>query len=324
MTTARSQLICPDITPYYHCVSRCVRRSFLCGEDPLTGVSYSHRREWVEQRLLSLATIYCIQICAYAVMSNHYHLVVYIDKQSALALSEQQVIERWSIAHHLPAIIQRFQHGQVTTKAEIETCYEIIEIWRTRLYSLSWFMRELNQHIATHANREDHCTGRFWEGRFKSQALLDEKALLAAMAYVDLNPVRANAAPTPEQSDYTSIKIRLENLKQDLLSHQPLLDFIDDNNSNSSNSGRAVIPFRLTDYLKLLDWLGRQIREGKSGHIAHNTPPILTRLSLPPKECIALCTVLEIRSRLWIGTRDNLNTAKVQLNRQRITGIVIS
>ncbi|WGY45649.1 hypothetical protein [Vibrio sp. ABG19] len=94
MTTARSQLIRPEITLYYHCVSRCVRRSYLCGYDPLSGQCYEQRRDWVEQRILSLAQIYCIRICAYAVMSNHYHLVAYIDQDTAASLSNIEVIER--------------------------------------------------------------------------------------------------------------------------------------------------------------------------------------------------------------------------------------
>jgi len=93
--------------------------------------------------------------------------------------------------------------------AEIEAVLEAAEVYRTRLHDLSWFMRTRNEDIARRANAEDGVKGRFWEGRFKSQALLDEPALLAALAYVDLNPIRAGIAETPEDSDYTSIQDRI-------------------------------------------------------------------------------------------------------------------
>jgi hypothetical protein len=71
-------------------------------------------------------------------------------------------------------------------------------------------MKCLNQPIAKMANKEDNCTGHFWEARFKSQALLTEEALITCMAYVDLNPIRALMANTPETSEHTSIKERIK------------------------------------------------------------------------------------------------------------------
>jgi hypothetical protein len=88
-----------------------------------------------------------------------------------------------------------------------------VSTWEKRLSDVSWFMRVINEKIARLANAEDGCKGRFWEGRFKSQALLDEKALLSSMAYVDLNPIRAGIASTPEESDHISIKQRIEALQ---------------------------------------------------------------------------------------------------------------
>jgi hypothetical protein len=104
------------------------------------------------------------------------------------------------------------------TEAEIAKVEELGEAYRSRLHDLSWLMRTLNEHIARKANAEDGVKGRFWEGRFKSQALLDEKALLAAMAYVDLNPLRAGIAETPEASDYTSIQERIAGVPQEAAS----------------------------------------------------------------------------------------------------------
>ncbi|MGF1769183.1 transposase, partial [Enterovibrio makurazakiensis] len=176
MTKARSSLISIDATPYYHCVSRCVRRTFLCGYDEQAQQSYEHRRGWIENRLLALANAFCIDVCAYAIMSNHYHVVLHINAEKAKKLSQHDVVERWLAFHQGPSLIQRFVQGDELSESEAERCSDMIEVWRERLMSISWFMRLLNQHIASEANREDKCTGHFWEGRFKSQALLDEKA----------------------------------------------------------------------------------------------------------------------------------------------------
>ena len=57
MAIARKRQISLVDTKYYHCISRCVRRAFLCGEDRFTGQSYEHRRGWVEVKRLELAKI---------------------------------------------------------------------------------------------------------------------------------------------------------------------------------------------------------------------------------------------------------------------------
>ena len=313
MTTARKQLISIEATPYYHCVSRCVRRSFLCGEDSQNQVSYEHRREWIVNKIHSLSDLYCIDICAYAIMSNHYHLVVNINREKALALSHHQIVERWGIAHKLPLIIQRWLHEQLTHPIEHAKCMEIIELWRERLWNLSWYMKELNYDIACKANKEDNCTGHFWESRFKSQALLDEKALAAAMAYVDLNPIRAGIATKPEDSEFTSIKARIDALDKQLTTAPCLHPFI----GNGSNLKQDGIPFRLMDYIELVDWTARQIRPNKA-FMNTNLPPILDRLGGNINNWLKVCTQLEKFHVTAVGSQAQAMIAKTALNKKKL------
>jgi len=178
MTKARIQQIHISETPYYHCVARCVRRAFLCGQDKQTGQDYSHRKQWIVDKIKELSEIYAIDVCAYAIMSNHYHIVLHVNERQVETWSDKEVIKRWYKMFNGNMLINRFKKDELTSKAEYNKVDEIITEWRSRLKDISWFMRCLNESIAREANKEDNCTGRFWEGRFKSQALLDETALL--------------------------------------------------------------------------------------------------------------------------------------------------
>ena len=286
MTKPRRQQVSLSDTPYYHITSRCVRRAFLCGNDGLQ--CYDHRRQWITDRIRLLASIFTIDICSYAVMSNHYHLVLKLN--SSEELSDAEVLTRWLTLFKGPLLIQQLQQNKPLSSAQMLTINDIITVWRTRLGDISWFMKCLNEPIARAANKEDSCTGHFWESRFTSQALLTQEALLTCMAYVDLNPIRAKMATTPETSDYTSVQERIKPqfnlsnaIKEQLLAThfslpvKPLLKF-DDNIQQHKQTG---ILFSLSDYLQLVDFTGRIIRSDKRGAIPQNLPPILTRLNIP-------------------------------------------
>jgi len=272
MTQPRKRLVSYADTVYYHCIARCVRRAFLCGQDPLTGFNFEHRRQWIVDRLHELSAIFAIDLCAYAVMNNHYHVVLRINLEQAAAWSDEDVAEHWCRLFRGPDCVQHWLKGHPLDATELCRVQQYIELWRQRLADLSWFMRCLNEAIARMANKEDRCTGRFWEGRFKSQALLDERALLACMAYVDLNPIRAAIAATPEQSHYTSIKERIDEPNENPL--RPFSDTADD---------AQGIPFTFQGYLELVDWAGRVVRSNKRGFIPSDLPPIVTRLGVDPK-----------------------------------------
>lgn len=210
MARPRSTQVSIEDTPFYHCSSRTVRRAFLTGVDDYTGKSYEHRREWIETQILSLADIFAIDVAAYAVMSNHLHLVLRIDIDLANNWSDREVVEQWHQLFKGTEFTQRFARDELVEARQLPQLKHSIAEYRSRLCDISWFMRCLNEPIARKANQEDKCTGHFGEGRFKSQALLGEAAVLTCMAYVELNPIRAKMATTPETSDYTSLQLRVK------------------------------------------------------------------------------------------------------------------
>jgi len=323
MPRPRSTLVSLDATPYYHCTSRCVRRAFLCGEDRYSGRSFEHRRQWIEDRLLVLAGIFAIDIAAYAVMSNHYHVVLHVDREQCLAWNESEVIDRWHRLFKGSVMSQRFSQGETLDRVEQQALAYEVDEWRQRLISISWFMRCLNEPIAREANREDNVTGRFWESRYTSQALLDEKALAACMVYVDLNPIRAQMATTPETSIHTSIHCRIAKARHTQLPNpidqQPeqLLPFA----GNPREDMPAGLPFRLTDYLELVDWSGRILREDKKGAIPEEIPEILQRLQLDARHWCYLTRHFEQPFKRLVGAAHHVRSVCETLGQRWVQGI---
>ena len=280
----RTQISVED-TPFYNCCSRVVHRAFLCGDDKYSGKNYDHRRGWVESLLFKLEAVFAIDVAAFAVMSNHLHVVLRIDIETANRWSDREVLEQWHKLFKGDELTHKFALGELVEAHEVNRLKHSIATYRSRLCDISWFMRCLNEPIARQANQEDNCTGRFWEGRFKSQALLDETAVLACMAYVDLNPIRAKMADTLKQSAHTSIQLRIQAA---LKAEQPpnLLPFIGNERENQPNG----IAFSLTDYLQLVEDTGRIIRNDKRGAISDNSAKLLTRLNIQQDNWLKLTT----------------------------------
>lgn len=301
MTRPRRELVSLEDTPYYHCTTRCVRRAFLCGTDHNTGNCYEHRRGWITRRIKVLASMFAIDVAAYAVMSNHYHVVVRINHEAAETWARDEVIERWRRLFTGPLLVKRYCEGDCLSKPELEVLDEIVAEWRNRLMDISWFMRCLNEFIARKANAEDGCKGRFWESRFTTQALLDETAVLACMAYVDLNPIRAGLADSPENSDFTSLQERLDFVPetesvedaQEVSAQTPLAELMPFSGSITERTPATALPYSFADYLELVDWTGRAVRDDKRGYIPVNLPPIVQRLGVEPSQWIKAATAVE-------------------------------
>lgn len=305
MTLPRSAQISTEFTPYYHCVSRCVRRAFLCGRDRDTGYDFSHRKDWLELRIQTLAGIFALDVCAYSVMSNHYHVVLHINTENQFRWGEDEIVDRWRRLYSVPDWFHT---------ADAKKRQEVTAVWRERLGSISWFMKCINEPLARLANKEDACKGRFWEGRFRSQALLDDSSLLKCMAYVDLNPVRANEAATLEESAHTAVRARIEGRDQKLA---PMAD------SHTNEIDRAFyLPIRQHDYLTLVTWTGRQIHPTKRGRLRAKIPLIVDRLSSASRRSwVSEMTHLTRHYVRAIGTHTSLTVFRSQLGQERLKGL---
>lgn len=308
MPTARSQLVDLNVTPYYHCYNRCVRQEYLLGKDE-HGNDYSHRKQWILDYLKNLTDAFGIQVCAFAVMSNHYHTVLHVDRELVISWSDEEVAERW----------------QQVAKTRESPTPERLSVWRQRLYDISWFMRFLNERMARCCNQEEGKKGRFWDNRFKSQALIDEGALLSCMSYVDLNAIRAGQADTLETSDFTSIQERLKayhaekHTSDKLMSFQAPCETINNEVKPVSIQCKANLPFALPEYLALVDWTGRQVREGK-GHIVDNIPSIVKISGLEPQEWMNIITHYNSPYKNIVGAFSSLRDWAQKINQSWLKG----
>ncbi len=318
---ARQVSIDPSQIQIVHVWNRCVRQSFLCGFDKATGRDYEHRRQWAHDRLKHLASVFAIDCITFSIMGNHTHQILRSRPDLVEELDDQEVARRW-----LSLTPDRDRHGNKISepsasdlKALLRDPSRLAEI-RRRLSDVSWWMRYFSQQIAWRANREDDITGHFWDGRFGHDLIETEASILTCMIYVDLNPVRAKMAATPEESDHTGAKDRIDDLRVYLgtvedgklsltlsSSDHSIHDWerLDHPNSGwlcpveideandpigadpATNGRRAsrkgVMSISLNRYLELLDWVGRQIRDDKRGAIPAGLAPILDRLGLNAK-----------------------------------------
>ena len=280
----RSDVFDPDTVGVYHCYNRIVRRSFLCGFDPYCGRDFSHRRDWLYGRLRCLAEHFAIDVLGYAILSNHFHLVLRNRPDQVEAMSDREVVTRWL---RICPKSGRKPDGTAFAPSEPEIRAELnapgkLEQLRGRLSDPSWLMRQLCQYMGIRCNAEDEITGHFWESRFGMKRLLDDEAVLACLAYVDLNPIRAGLASDLESYKHVSIGERMRTLEDGPIEPGSWLAPIE---ASGECDGEPVVvanrmtreelaeqlepqgqrllgalPVPMSEYVRLLKWLAVQSR----------------------------------------------------------------
>ena len=282
MARPRRDVVQLDRAAWYHCVSRCVRRGYWQGRSSVTGADCRHRKDWIEARLASLGKAFAIDLAAYAVMENHVHVVVRMDPLRTHGWSDEEAVRRWLSLFPMWRPEPELREPDPAKVAECAADREYVAKCRKNLGDLSWVMICLKEWMARRANREDQCTGRYWEGRYKCQRIADAGALFMTMVYVDLNPVRAGVVDRPEAARHTSLGKRLEQTKPKVdrsarLTFARLLPV-----EEIFPDGRMNTPLMtFNHYLKLVDLFGRRKRRGpRQKAIAPELRPILERLGI--------------------------------------------
>jgi REP element-mobilizing transposase RayT len=349
MALPRSTYVKEGKEGIYHCFTRCVRRAFLCGFDSVTQRDYSHRKTWLVDRLRQLAGIFAIEVCAYAVMENHYHTILRIRPDIVATWSDREVATRWLTL--FPCYSRKKDAVEPPDEKQISALandLERIAELRKRLSNLSWFMGRLNEFIARAANREDNVKGRYWESRFKCVALLDEAAIAACMAYVDLNPIRAGLALTPEESDFTSIQERIRAWHREMMARISSVEDMQKLNGMADVSGalpecipvdsptpsadwlcpiqsdfehRGILQMTEAEYFSLVDKSGRILRSGKRGAIDADLAPILLRIGIKPDAWMDTVSRFGSKFRLAAGLLSSLRSFADQIGRRWLTGV---
>ncbi|MCF7838993.1 MAG: transposase [Candidatus Marinimicrobia bacterium] len=342
MTIARRKLVYESEVGVYHVVVRCVRRAFLCGADAYSGVNYDHRKEWIRGRLAHLSEAFAMDVLTYSVMSNHLHVVLRTRPDVVQGWGTEEVAQRWlsvyTPKHESPEGV-RYEVTEGDVERKLSNPLRLSEL-RSRLGSLSWFMKALNEHISRRANKEDGVKGRFWESRFKCQRLEDEGAILACMCYVDLNPVRSRLAESLEDSEFTGAYDRIMARKaaeraqalecavapisaQQLAGEKREIERALDREKLlcSLDEGRRPFAYYGTmDYLRLLDATGRALRLDKPGRIGDEVRPLLESLDLDADEWLETVRKYGKRFGLVAGTVEHMREAAQCLGQRWLKG----
>ena len=332
-----------------HCYTRCVRRAFLAGVDPITGKDFSYRRDWIRDLLVQQAALFGIEAGFHVQMSNHLHLVLVLRTRPNVVKrwSKEKVVRNWLKIAKLKrgSQITDWEPDEQRVRMEVSDPNRVKRL-RRRLSNVSWYMATLCENVARRSNQEDGVTGKFFEQRYKLRDLADESAILVCGIYVDLNQIHAGEALTPEDSRYTSAYDRIQGrntlaatdqndseqgigprdrwLCELTLDENSDVDATQDESSTTPwrASDKGLLPITLDDYLTLLDWTGRQSRKDKKGSIPAELAPILQRLQINADNWLETISEFDSRFTDVVGRVESMSKAAVRMGRRRLAGLL--
>jgi hypothetical protein len=343
MMTTRSETFNPLEMATLNCVSKCVRGQYLMGKDRRSGKDFDYRREWVESKVAALAKSFAIDVITISIMATHYHLQLRNRPNQVASWSDKEVIRR--VCRIFPSKFERLGvRGGEPTPAQLRQFVSdkpFVQEMRVRLSDTSWFMRQLNQHIAARANLEDGVTGHFFESRFRSRVVTDDLGVLLCSLYIDLNPIRARVAETPEESKWTSAYRRIKGAKarkRGTATAARWDGFLCPISTRGDGQGRkfgyckagsesgarasdiGVMEMTLEAYLELLDWSGRQLRRDKRGKISADAPPILARIGLDGSGLVGMLEDFENLFHVAVGSAASMVAFGFSIGRKWLQG----
>ncbi|MDC0935937.1 hypothetical protein OAS39_06600 [Pirellulales bacterium] len=340
----RSEIVLEGESGYYHVWTRCVRRSLLCGRDPVTGKNFEHRRQWIRDYLPQICELFAVDASFHVEMQNHLHLVIRTCPDVVKTWSDEDVVRRWLMICRL---IRSKDGVTIEELTDARIAKELakpgrVEELRRKLSSVSEFMKALCEHLARRANREDKIGGAFFESRFKCRRIENEGGILVCGMYIDLNQIRAGEVLTPETSTHTSAYDRIvareeraRNVDPAKLADSWLSELFLDPRSDAYQVGpqpsatgkrasdKGLLSINLDEYLQLLDWTGRHLVKGKTGAIPKNLAPILERLGIMTKKAEDWLNLVTDFDKLFshvVGTSQQLIDRAAQAGRRYYRG----
>jgi hypothetical protein len=335
---ARRKLLGGERQAIFHCWTRCVRRAFLCGCDPLTGKDFSHRRDWIVNREEQLAGLFAIDVEFRTELSNHLHIVLRTMPRVAKRWSAKEVVRRWlTITKLAKCFSDDLPKPDPKELEEMSQDKKLVAKLRRRLSDVSWFMAILCENVARRANHEDGCEGRFFESRFKCRECTDLNALLVCGVYVDLNPYRAGEVDNPVGSPYTSVYQRLQaqalrknaaNRPDGWLGELTLAPErkVDEVLADASRTGRrasdlGMLPVSLDDYVRLLRWTAKQLKNGQRATIPADLVAVLDHFEVQQDQWLETVEKYDSLFGHAVGRADSLTAVAERMELQHLKGV---